>query len=472
MTVATEQSSEVYTSIVDGVALNVPFPVQATTELKVRYGSSDTLATLGTHYTVALVPPEYLTATVTPVTGFAALSGGTVSVRREVPYTQPTDIPTLASLASARLEQMFDRIVFITQQLRDALTSTLRFPTTDTAANIAALPPAADRASKYLAFGPDGKPIAVDVAVGETPVTSYGAAVLALTGEAGAQTLFDVYSTADVDVLVAGAEAAAVPKSLIDAAGDLIYGSAADTVARLALGTSGQVLGRVTGAPAWITPTVKLTVFTASGDWTVDVNMRQAFLFALGGGGAGGGSGTATVSSLGAGGGGAGSWSLALTDKATAGTTQVVTIGAAGAAGAAGDNPGGAGSDTSIGALCVGKGGAGGLSTGANYVGTGGVGGVVGTGDVRATGMRGISGVGMAAASDVVATGGNGGSSILGGGGLGPAQNTGGVSSAGGAATGYGAGGGGASNSADNSNSRAGGAGTAGLAFVVEIVRP
>lgn len=47
---------------------------------------------------------------------------------------------------------------------------------------------------------------------------------------------------------------AALPETLIDAAGDLIYGSAADTAARLAIGTAGQVLAVNSGAtaPEWV----------------------------------------------------------------------------------------------------------------------------------------------------------------------------------------------------------------------------
>lgn len=46
---------------------------------------------------------------------------------------------------------------------------------------------------------------------------------------------------------------AAIPKSLVDAAGDLIYATADNTVARLALGTAGQVLTVNSGAtaPEW-----------------------------------------------------------------------------------------------------------------------------------------------------------------------------------------------------------------------------
>jgi hypothetical protein len=49
---------------------------------------------------------------------------------------------------------------------------------------------------------------------------------------------------------------AAIPKSLVDAAGDLIYATADNTPARLALGTAGQVLTVNSGAsaPEWATP--------------------------------------------------------------------------------------------------------------------------------------------------------------------------------------------------------------------------
>jgi microcystin-dependent protein len=49
---------------------------------------------------------------------------------------------------------------------------------------------------------------------------------------------------------------AAINKSIVDAAGDLIYGTADNTVARLALGTAGQILQVNSGAtaPEWATP--------------------------------------------------------------------------------------------------------------------------------------------------------------------------------------------------------------------------
>jgi hypothetical protein len=69
---------------------------------------------------------------------------------------------------------------------------------------------------------------------------------------------FEIFGDA-VDATVDGIETianAALPETIIDAAGDLIYGSAADTAARLAIGTVGQVLTVNSGAtaPEWAAP--------------------------------------------------------------------------------------------------------------------------------------------------------------------------------------------------------------------------
>jgi hypothetical protein len=57
---------------------------------------------------------------------------------------------------------------------------------------------------------------------------------------------------------------AAIPKSLVDAAGDIIYATANDTVARLAIGTANQQLRVNSGAtaPEWFTPTASSSGLT------------------------------------------------------------------------------------------------------------------------------------------------------------------------------------------------------------------
>jgi len=86
-----------------------------------------------------------------------------------------------------------------------------------------------------------------------------GSAALALAS-AFMLTVLDDATAADARTTLGAAASSDltnyIPKSLVDAAGDLIYGSAADTVARLAVGSAGQVLGVSGGALAWVANSV------------------------------------------------------------------------------------------------------------------------------------------------------------------------------------------------------------------------
>lgn len=57
-------------------------------------------------------------------------------------------------------------------------------------------------------------------------------------------------SNTDLDFTWAGDST----NTVVDAAGDLLYGTAADTLGRLAIGTTGQVLTVSAGVPAWSSP--------------------------------------------------------------------------------------------------------------------------------------------------------------------------------------------------------------------------
>lgn len=210
--------------------------------------------------------------------------------------------------------------------------------------------------------------------------------------------------------------------------------------------------------------------FTASGTYTPTTGMVKCIIECWGGGGGGAGIGTSASSSSASGGGGAGGYSRKLATAADIGASKTVTIGAAGAAGAAGDNVGGNGGDTSVGTLCIAKGGSGAAAMGSNVSGLGGAGGVAGTGDVTGTGEPGGCGVGQAGAVTVVPVSGRGGSTAVGGGGRSAIQNTATSVAAGNAGTGFGAGGSGAVNkSAGGATTAAGGAGTAGLVIITEF---
>jgi len=125
--------------------------------------------------------------------------------------------------------------------------------------------------------------------------------------------------------------------------------------------------------------------FTASGTYTPTSGMTFCIVEAVGGGAGGGGVVCDAAYALWAGGGGAGGYSRKVTTAALVGASQVVTIGAGGAGGAFG--AGSNGGDTSLGSICIAKGGSGGAGTSAAAFGQAGAGGIAGTGDIAAVGI-------------------------------------------------------------------------------------
>lgn len=216
-------------------------------------------------------------------------------------------------------------------------------------------------------------------------------------------------------------------------------------------------------ALVWKTQPLAVQVFTSTGTYTPTTGISGALIHCLGAGGGGGGVTGAIGGNAGAGGGGAGSQSETYAIASTIGASQVVTIGTAGAGGGSATT-GASGGDTSVGSLCIGKGGTGG--TGQNTAGgaDGGNGGVAGTGTVTGTGAPGGIGIGPAI-SQAGFPSGSGGSSAWGGAGRGGITANGAVGGLN--ASGFGAGGGGAE--ANNSTSSAnGGNASPGLVWIEE----
>jgi hypothetical protein len=218
---------------------------------------------------------------------------------------------------------------------------------------------------------------------------------------------------------------------------------------------------------------VKTQVFTASGTYTPSAGMVYCLIKCMGGGGGGGGTlGSATFSLTG-GGGGAGAYSEKIVTAATVGASQTVTIGGGGAGGAAGLNNGNVGGDTSVGTLCVAKGGLGGFGASSAQGPQGGTGGLSGsgTGDFRADGPGGQCGCffNPAAVTGWLSWGhGQGGSTMWGRGGYSGFANATNSALDGSTGAGFGAGGGGAASNQIAANAT-GGLGRPGVAIVTEF---
>src|SRR5882672_7423511 len=154
---------------------------------------------------------------------------------------------------------------------------------------------------------------------------------------------------------------------------------------------------------------IRVQKFTASGTYTPNANMLYCIIECAGGGG-GGTNGTAGTINWSSGGGG-GNTSRRTVAAATIGASQTVTIDAGGAGGAVANGTGGSGGDSSVGALCIGKGASGGQG-GSNAT-AGGAGGVTGTGDISPPGQPGGGG-GIYTSTNFNIPSGSGGNASLG----------------------------------------------------------
>jgi hypothetical protein len=154
-----------------------------------------------------------------------------------------------------------------------------------------------------------------------------------------------------------------INNTLTSTTGDIIYASAANTPARLGIGSSAQVLTVSSGIPAWTTLApgggdLYSQDFTSSGTFNVPSGVDKVIVWAVGGGGAGGGcaSGAGTYQAGGGGGGGQVKYEPI---AVTAGSSVTVTIGAGGTGGT---GNGGDGGSTTFGGLLTALGGSGGTA--------------------------------------------------------------------------------------------------------------
>ena len=247
--------------------------------------------------------------------------------------------------------------------------------------------------------------------------------------------------------------AAAIPKSIGSASGDIVIYTGVSTPARLGIGATNAVLSAsASGLPAWrnVGPTsVQVVSASGAGTYTPPAGITAIMIEIVGGGGAGGG--VLTGGNRGAAGGGSGGYARLLLTSISGASSYTCGGGGVGALSAVGGNGGATYWSTSMTA----NGGTGGNAASAAGAGIGGAGGTATGGNVNITGNPGIS------QSQASAPGSAGGASFFGGGGS--TVNT----SVNGNPGTTGSGGGGACD-VTSGTSRTGGAGGKGLIVVTE----
>lgn len=211
---------------------------------------------------------------------------------------------------------------------------------------------------------------------------------------------------------------------------------------------------------------VSKQVFTADDTYIPTDGLLSCIIECYGAGASGGGAASTAGTFGGAGGGGGGGYSRFYAQPGDIGASKTVTIGVGGAATAATQVIGNDGTDTSVGALCVAKGGAGGGGGGGGTAGGAGTGAIAGTGDIAAPGPNGSVGAGASILTVAAVSGGGANTAVGSGGSPRVATSSGGL-----VGTGYGSGGSGGL-SVNNAAPAAGGAGANGLVIITEFIGP
>jgi hypothetical protein len=185
------------------------FPVQAASQLQVIHVDEDGVETVldDGDYTVSLTDSGRSGGSVTyPLSGDPVADGAFMLVRRSMPFTQLTNLRNQGTLAPETVEAIADRVTYCLQQLREELALTLRRPKGDADA-IDELPPAADRASMYLAFDADGQPVAAAAAEAEVTASAFALTLLDDADAAAARTTLGLGMTLLGDTTVTSSTA-------------------------------------------------------------------------------------------------------------------------------------------------------------------------------------------------------------------------------------------------------------------------
>lgn len=170
-----------YTATAGQTVFPVPFEFLDENHLVVSI--NDVEKTLSTHY-VTSGAGEDGGGDITLVTG--ATLNDAVVIELAVPYELTTHIPTSGDLDIVAINLQFSLFMMMLKQLGVSLPRSLRQPASDVD-DLDALPVAASRASKYLAFDADGQPSLVSSVSSAVTATAFMLTLLDDTTAAAAR---------------------------------------------------------------------------------------------------------------------------------------------------------------------------------------------------------------------------------------------------------------------------------------------
>lgn len=227
MTVSSTTARASYTGNGTTTVFVVPFYFLAAADLRVilRTGTTEVVQTLTTNYTVTgagVASGGSVTMLVAPA------AGTTLTILRNTPTTQETDLLPNDRLPAESLETALDKLTMLVQQVDEVADRALQFPASDAAAS-PTLPVASARASKFLSFSASGVPEAtVDSSVlSQIPDASTRANKF-LSFNASGAAITTIGTDATLSVFVqsgAGATARSVNSKLGDAVSPLDFGA-------------------------------------------------------------------------------------------------------------------------------------------------------------------------------------------------------------------------------------------------------
>lgn len=148
-------------------------------------------------------------------------TGYTVVLVRDVPATQDVDLLDNTKFPASTVNGEFDKLTVLSQQAGAATDRSLHLPSSDSLALTTEIPNSATRASKYLGFDASGNPTALAAPANTTAISSFWATIVLLT--------------------TAAASRLALGFSAIAAKGDLLVGTALNTIGTLTVGANGTV---------------------------------------------------------------------------------------------------------------------------------------------------------------------------------------------------------------------------------------